>query len=125
MGCSNPSAICAPGWAPRICHISVLPRPHSPSGCTCTDSLSEVNRSFTRIGRGGSAVYQYSPIFWPLGIQTPQTRSRELLFSLTGCGVTIILGGDEFVEPLETALQLVHRRGVGNANMPVDARAGA
>src|SRR6266566_2799927 len=102
-GSLNPSAICAPGAALRICHISVLPTPHSPSGCTCTDSLSEVIKSFTRIGRGGSEVYQRS---------LPHVISRRLVVNLRG---------DKFVNAVKPALQFLHRGGIGNANVPIGA----
>src|SRR5439155_24155763 len=100
------------------CHISVLPTPHSPSGCTCTDSLSEVNRNFTRIGSGGEAVYQSSPIFLPPGTSIPHTLSCAVRVSLTGLGQAM-LRHDEVVNAIETALQFLHRSGVGNAYVPV------
>src|SRR5258708_900309 len=112
MGCSNPSAIRAPRSAFRMCHISVFPMPHLPSGWTWTERLAEVNRNFTRIGKGGSAVNQASPSFWLAGCPvdenhgarslTPQTRSWNEGVRRTGES-----GRDKFVDAVKSALQFL------------------
>src|SRR5690348_487417 len=114
----------APGSASRMCHISVLPRgPSSPSsGCTWTDSRSEVKISFTSSGSSCSARNQASPIgSAESGNQgarrvLPHTFSRRDGVSRTGAPM-LGMADHELVDPVEPALQLLHRSGVGEPDM--------
>ena len=114
--------------AQNVPHLGLAERRTSPSGCTCTDKFAEVNRNFTRIGSGGWAVNQASPSFRPSAFPAggnQGARSRDAPDPFVECrsqsdrigANSCDLRRDEFVDAVETALQFLHRRGVGDADV--------
>jgi hypothetical protein len=109
----SPSAIPAPASALSTYHISVLP-----GGCTWTESRSVVKMNLTRMSSAGNhtspigelvsgnhgASFRLPHTFSTRSVRdAPAARSLEKRF-------------DETLDTVEAALQLLHRRGVGDAD---------